>query len=495
MYAQKTCLEYAVDNCPGPLKVSFSPDISDVCQTLHCDQVGQTPVEIWVTDEEGNQDFCLNTIILQDNMNVCTGGVPLVGFINSHENNEPIEGVSVHLSNTSMDEVYMTQGSGMFEFTDLPMGDDYSITPEKDDDYLNGVTTYDLVLITRHILGVEIFDSPYKMIAADINNSQTITTFDLVELRKLILYINSELPNNTSWRFIDKEYSFPQPNNPWAEIFPEVINVNNMMTPMNDADFKAVKIGDVNGSATPNSNFADEGLGDRGDDKLMFSTEDRWVEAGENIEVVFRAKDFADVYGFQFTIDYNKDNLSFLQVNSTELTDEENYGLSLLDEGAITALWFETDMFTLDNGTAVLSIQFEVKNACQLTEVINISSRYTFAAAYIGEAMDEWEVGLDFEENLTPVNGLEIEGFALHQNVPNPFSNRTTIGFELPNAGHAKFTIYDSSGRILKEIEENYTNGYNEITIESKGLPANGVLFYKIESAGLTAVRQMTLIK
>ena len=488
-------LEYAVDNCPGPLKVSFSSDINDVCRTYNCDQVGQIPVEIWVTDAEGNQDFCFNGIILQDNMDACNGGVPLVGFITSHNNDEPVEGVSVHLSNSGMDEMYMTQGTGMFEFMDLPMGSDYTVTPEKNDDYLNGVTTYDLVLITRHILGTEPFDSPFKMIAADINNSQTITTFDLVELRKLILFINSNFPSNSSWRFIEKDYVFPQTSNPWADIFPEVINVNNMMTGMNDADFMAVKIGDINGSASPNSNFMGNGIGDRSDDKLMFNTEDKLVASGESIEVVFEAKDFADVYGFQFTIDYDANKLSFQYINSTELTNGENYGLSLLDEGAITALWFETTMHTLDDGTPILSMQFEVKEDCHLTEVLNISSRYTMAAAYIGEAMDEWEVGLDFEENLTPVYGVQAEGFALHQNVPNPFTNRTAIGFELPQAGKATFTIYDTSGRILKEIEDNFSQGYNEITIESKALPTHGVLFYKIESAGLTAVRQMTLIK
>ena len=492
-------LEYATDNCPGILKVSFSQDVSEACLLLTCEDVGLIPVQIWVTDSDGNQDYCDNVIVLQDNMNVCGngggGGLPLIGNILSHYDDEPIEGVQVHLTNSGTNDLYTTDGTGMYEFLDLPIGADYTVSPQKDDDHLNGVTTYDLVMISKHILGTELLNTTFEMIAADANSSKTVTTFDLVELRKLILHVSDELPNNNSWRFIDKSYSFPEPMNPWADVFPEVININNHSVAIDYADFIGVKIGDVNGSAQPNNNINGDGLGDRSDDILMFNSDEKWVDAGEQFEVTFTAKDFVDVYGFQFTIDFDKDLLNFLHINETEMVKYENYGLSLLNEGAITMLWFETEMLTLDDGDVVLSLQFEANEGCAVETAVNISSRYTFAAAYVGEDLEEWEVDLDFEENLTPVIGQEVEGFALHQNVPNPFAGQTTIGFELPTAGQAKLTIYDNTGRVLMEIEDVYSNGYNAVTIDRETLPANGVLLYKIESQGLAAVRQMTLVE
>jgi len=113
----------------------------------------------------------------------------------------------------------------------------------------NGVTTFDLVTISKHILNINTLDSPYKMIAADANNSGTITTLDLVQIRKLILFIDNEFSNNTSWRFVDGAYNFPNASNPWAEVFPEVININNVTADQLSNNFVAVKIGDVNGSA------------------------------------------------------------------------------------------------------------------------------------------------------------------------------------------------------------------------------------------------------
>jgi hypothetical protein len=101
------------------------------------------------------------------------------------------------------------------------MGTDITITPHLDENPLNGVTTFDLVLITKHILGIQLLDSPYKMIAADVNNSSTITTADMIQLRKLILGIYDDFPNNTSWRFVDADYVFPDPTNPWLQEFPD----------------------------------------------------------------------------------------------------------------------------------------------------------------------------------------------------------------------------------------------------------------------------------
>jgi hypothetical protein len=79
---------------------------------------------------------------------------------------------------------------------------DFSVTPSKNDDPLNGITEEDLTQIANHILGTEPFDSPYKIIAADANQDGHVTTLDIRYLRKLILGYIDELPNGKSWRFV-----------------------------------------------------------------------------------------------------------------------------------------------------------------------------------------------------------------------------------------------------------------------------------------------------
>ena len=100
-----------------------------------------------------------------------------------------------------------TDIDGSYAFGYLPSNNNYRISAEKNNDFLNGVSTLDIIHIQRHILGTKHFDSAFDMIAGDINNDRELTTIDLIELRKLILGIYDELPNNKSWKFgSDKQW-------------------------------------------------------------------------------------------------------------------------------------------------------------------------------------------------------------------------------------------------------------------------------------------------
>ena len=187
-----------------------------------------------------------------------------------------------------------------YEFAGLLDGYDYTITPQLNSNYLNGVSTFDLVLISKHILGVQPLNSEYKMIAADVNNSKSITTLDLIQLRKLILSIDTEFGNNTSWRFVEAAYSFPNPSNPWFEEFPKWMNINNLpATGISGADFVAVKIGDVNGDAEANALAGIEGRTLTG--ALALNVAETEVKAGNEYTVEFTAADITSIEGYQAT--------------------------------------------------------------------------------------------------------------------------------------------------------------------------------------------------
>ena len=102
-----------------------------------------------------------------------------------------------------------TPDEGNYSFIDLAEGEAYDLVPAKNDDALNGITTADIVVIQKHILGLSKFNTPLKYIAADVNNSKSITAADIVELRKLILGVTNTFKNEQkSWRFINKKFEF-----------------------------------------------------------------------------------------------------------------------------------------------------------------------------------------------------------------------------------------------------------------------------------------------
>ena len=166
------------------------------------------------------------------------------------ENEEPVKGVEVTLSGDA-DATTITDTNGSYILNGMIANGDYTVTPQLDTLYENGVSTFDLVLISRHILTVALLDSPYKLIAADIDNSGSISVLDLVSLRRLILSIDDAFEHTTSWRFVDATYVFPDPTDPWLEPFPEVID-DFTNTSSAHGDFIAIKIGDVSGDASTN---------------------------------------------------------------------------------------------------------------------------------------------------------------------------------------------------------------------------------------------------
>ena len=164
---------------------------------------------------------------------------------------QPMPNVTVQLSGSTT-ATTQTDASGNYTFSGLAAGSNLTITPVRDTLDNNGVTSFDLVLMSKHIIGLEFLDSPWKIIAADANTSNSVTTFDVVEIRKVILGLNPGYPANTSWRFFPAATTFVNPGNPFSPALPAgTITVTNLQADFTTGNFYGVKIGDTNNTASP----------------------------------------------------------------------------------------------------------------------------------------------------------------------------------------------------------------------------------------------------
>jgi hypothetical protein len=233
------------DNCSDSLKLSFSPNVTDTTLFFDCYSIGFVTVRLYATDEAGNQDFCQTFTFVDDDQGACQGPPLIAGKVVT-DAEIPISGVTVSLNGATAQEL-TTDSSGIFQF-EVPWGGDYSLGAQQVGHPLNGVTTLDMVLISRHILGISPLQSPWRMIAADVNGSGSVTTSDLIAMRKLILQIDSHFPAEKSWLFVPLGFNFPEPSNPFATAIPQIINYNDLQSDTSAADFIGIKLGDVNGS-------------------------------------------------------------------------------------------------------------------------------------------------------------------------------------------------------------------------------------------------------
>lgn len=437
-------------------------------------------VEVWVRDTYGNERFCEVTV----HVDSCDLEMPpqanhIIGAVTT-ENGLGVKDVSILTylvkEGNSLTLSDTTDQDGAYDIFVDPMsiapvftGGTAAVYAYKNSDPLNGVTTFDLLQISRHILGLDTLDSPYKIIAADANKSGLITSFDVVELRKLILGIYNTLPDNTTWRFVPSTYDFPDPANPFEPVFPES---DSSYYFLNGGlfNFIGLKVGDVNASVDPQNVDAD--IPERREQVLALQTKQRSVLAGEEFTATFSTLQPSD--GFQFTMQYQ--DMELLEILPGKGMTSDQFG-HFPEKNALTVACENTEPGTF-------SLRFRAVRTGELCDLLQLGSAITPAAAWLpgaGKRVIPADVALSF---------VDADGFALLQNQPNPFADKTLIRFQLPRASEATLRVFDSNGRVVFTQSSFFTHGIHSVMVDLSAVQP-GVLHYQLETAEQRAVRKM----
>ena len=352
-----------------------------------------------------------------------------------------------------------------------------------------------MVLISRHILNIEAITSPYRLIAADVNRSKTITAYDIVQLRRLILRLSTDFSNNTSWRFVRTDFAFDNAKDPNQAYFPEVYNINDLpKSDMKIEGFVAVKVGDVNGSASTLANFV-EGESRNATNTLKINTPDQFLERGTIVDIPFYAANFNQLLGLQFAIDFETDYLDLQEIVPNEKTslNANNFGRNFLNRGLITLSWNQAvPAINPVNKEVFFTLKFKVKEATTLSKALSINPDFMKAEAYRATdktALELLDIALLFE------NPLANQDFKLYQNKPNPFNQHTIIGFELNQAEIVTLNIIDLTGKLVQQIRQKALIGYNEITIDTKTIKGKGVYYYQLATSIGVATKKMIVVE
>ena len=218
-----------------------------------------------------------------------------------------VQQVAVSVSNTTQ-----TNGTaGDYLFDGLPIGANLEISPQKDIDDRNGVSGLDVVLISRHLQGIELLNSPYKMIAADVDNSGSINSFDLIEIQNLVLYITTEFSNVDSWRFVPSDFVFPDPSDPFASGFPEAISITGLSQNLTSQDFIGIKMGDLNATSDPANRLATG-------KNMLFRLKDKPLAAGEVVTLPVYADAFQNRIAYQYQMEWDASHVELVEVSANE---------------------------------------------------------------------------------------------------------------------------------------------------------------------------------
>ncbi|MBK9639877.1 MAG: hypothetical protein IPO72_00940 [Saprospiraceae bacterium] len=441
------------DNCTAKenLKFYFDGDDTKTFINVCCaDFVAQgqndelrIEVEMWVEDEEGNKDYCKTVVIVQDNQDICpnTGSFGKITGNLKTEGGDVANPVDMQLYNNGN---MMAQRVGSpYSFGDLKLNVNYMVSPNRNDEHNNGITTQDIVKIQKHILGQTPLNSAYKLIAADVNNSGSVTAADMSELRKLILGLTSEFSKVKSWTFVPAGYVFPDANNPWNAPRTSSLMLDNNKV----VDFVAVKMGDVTNDARASNASNTQS---RTNGVLNIEVDEKSVVAGESYKVSFKSSDFNNISGYQFTLKYDKSSLIFEGMEGGVLkATEANFGTNRLNEGIITTSWNSNKGESFGKDAELFTLVFKATRNGKVSQMFAITSDVTKAQAYnASEEVKEVRMGVRTDKGV-------VEGgvFELYQNEPNPFSKETVVKYRLPEASAVKLTVYDVTGKVVRVYE------------------------------------------
>jgi hypothetical protein len=178
---------------------------------------------------------------------------------------------------------------------------------------------------------------------------------------------------------------------------------------------------------------------------------------------------------------------------------EGHFGFYNVESGEIRAVWSVPQGMDLPDGARVFNLRFAaLEDGVQLSSVLRLDDEALPREAYHTD-LSPLAIDLQFIQRARPTgvssraseDESEQPAVLLLQNQPNPFSDRTTIGFVLGEPMHARLRVFDLTGRLLFERAANYPAGYQSVDFQLDSNADRGLLLYELTTPFGTQTRKM----
>ncbi len=476
-----------------PSDFQVQPEDSTIFSTLtlskghfNCGDAGIQEVYLSGVNASDESFSCPVNVWVYDSVQLCGFDIVTpraVGGKIVTEKNEAVPNITIGLSSGSVNYFRGSDENGNFYFENFEL-ENYNLTPDNhfENNVRNGVSTLDVFFLQKHVLGLKKLDSPYKILAADVNSSGEITAYDMLLLRQLILSVLDEFPNTPSWKFVDAAYVFDEDISPLEQNVPYSIPLDmTKLGPQLDNRFVAIKIGDLNNSVNLKSSARSRSNPEV--NSPIFSLSNHKLTKGALTEVPFTVSRNISIEGLQFALKFDDSKLTFLDIISDLEISAHNY---FVEDGVLTFSWNQTEALNLKAGAIPFKLTFLARESGDLEEAIRLADQQLAAEIYSGNSITT-PFTINWHEPLT------ASAFEVFDNYPNPFSISTTIPFYLPQSSTLVLQIFDAKGRMVFNEEKFFDAGFQNYQLE-KDFAQSGLYFYRLESSYGTASGRMNYI-
>lgn len=207
----------------------------------------------------------------------------------------------------------------------------------------------------------------------------------------------------------------------------------------------------------------------------------------------------SDVYGLQFDLNYNADEITLTESDISHMFDgsdaRSNMSVysKIKEPGLARVIMFDLGgnaILSANNLEKVLQVSYENVDSFKGATSVTINNIVAAGAHGEGIVIDE---SIEFTFDLSDETPYQT---SIVGNYPNPFNPTTTIEFDLAKSGVVDVTIYDLQGRKVAnlfngnlEAAQGYTFNWDASNV------ASGQYFGRISAPGFSDVLNMTLLK
>jgi len=159
----------------------------------------------------------------------------------------------------------------------------------------------------------------------------------------------------------------------------------------------------------------------------------------------------------------------------------------------------------LDDGVPWQGSQFMYNRLANISANVKLTmypavGHWAWIPAYETDSLWTWMLSQNNVNTSLSEKSLVDSEFELSNSYPNPFNLTTTIRYKIPNSSLVNLTIYDTTGRVIKILRNEYqTAGEYEIQwqgSDNSGRPvSSGIYFYQLKTNGNIQTKKMILLK
>jgi hypothetical protein len=352
-------------------------------------------------------------------------------------------------------------------------------TATTDPGYISEITTKDLTVMKSIVTGFIDLQQvgPCTKIAADVNNSGHISTIDVLLAHRHILGIEKF---KTCYKFFS--------DNTYTKTCTNV----NIRESDKRTDFFGVRMGDVD-KCVKKENL----------ERVVNVTVNDHYEPNDEVTLDITGEHLDDVDGMQLGLQFDPQRLELIRTDVVELPVNEagNFGLEEVADGKIRFAWYApVEALSLSSEQPLFRLHFRALSEInRLSDVIASSDDVLLGELVDSDLTKNNHLSLNIQTSPAPKIAANFSNpanvAAFHElsalAVPNPFNGETSLKISTQSNETATLTVVDSYGRIIGQQSTLLYKGLNKVALSNSNDWATGYYSYIITTATKTCTGKL----